>query len=74
MPRRNTSKMTTKAFNELVEEVGWNSVEAAAADLGISRRQGFRHTQGEQVAIPTTVARLLEMYATHGVPKRWRKA
>jgi len=42
-----------------------------AAALGVGRRQIQRYAEGEQ-PVPEPVARLLDMYLEHGLPKKYR--
>lgn len=71
MPNKEASEMTKEQFKAMLVKAGFDKTEAAAKPLGISIRQAFRYAEGEQ-EIPVMPARLLEMFATHGVPRKWR--
>lgn len=60
--------MTPKQYVANLKKLGL-SVYASGPILGISMRQSQRYASGE-TEIPATIAKLLEIYTQHGIPKR----
>ena len=61
--------MTADEYKAAREKLDLYNVELARK-LGIHMRTAQRYERGE-LDIPDTVARLLQMYVRHGIPKGW---
>lgn len=61
--------MTPDEYKAAREELGLYNVELARK-LGVHMRTAQRYESGE-IPISETVARLLQMYVRHGIPKGW---
>ena len=61
--------MNADEYKAAREQLGLYNVELARK-LGVHMRTAQRYERGE-IPISETVARLLQMYIKHGIPKGW---
>lgn len=61
--------MTKEEYKAARKEL-WLTNYDLAAKLGVHKRTAQRYESG-QIPISETVARLLQMYVRHGVPRNW---
>lgn len=66
MPARDEA-MTKETFVKVLKKLG-HTPYSSHDDLGLSLRQAMRYAAGDQ-PIPGPVAKLLDMYQRHGIPK-----
>jgi len=68
MPARDEA-MTADEYRAILAKLDYTP-NGAGPLIGVTRRQSLRYAAGES-PVTITVARLLRMYARHGVPKGW---
>ncbi len=61
--------MNADEYKAAREQLGLSNY-ALAPKLGINLRSAQRYEQGER-RIPENIARLLQMYVKHGIPRGW---